>query len=145
MPIDYANYPATWLGEIRPRILAREGNCCKFCGIANGLLGWRVPSGRFITAQDWATQHIAAADEQAFARVLKRKPTPYRIVLTVAHLDHQLVDHGDANLAALCQRCHLNYDRRAVALRRRQARRYSKHKRQLLLFPLPEQPTLLAT
>lgn len=33
------------------------------------------------------------------------------VVLTVAHLDHMPENNDDANLAALCQRCHLNYDR----------------------------------
>lgn len=34
-----------------------------------------------------------------------------RVVLTVAHLDHDLIDHSDSNLLAMCQRCHLAYDR----------------------------------
>ena len=34
-----------------------------------------------------------------------------RIVLTTAHLDHTPENCSDDNLASLCQRCHLNYDR----------------------------------
>lgn len=34
MPINYKEYPENWT-EIRERILARENNCCKFCGIKN--------------------------------------------------------------------------------------------------------------
>lgn len=41
-------------------------------------------------------------------------PEPFagasRIVLTVAHLDHDPTNNNLANLAALCQRCHLKYD-----------------------------------
>lgn len=33
------------------------------------------------------------------------------VVLTVAHLHEPIEDVRDENLAALCQRCHLNYDR----------------------------------
>ena len=33
-----------------------------------------------------------------------------RIVLTVAHLDHQPENCSDSNLKAMCQRCHLRYD-----------------------------------
>jgi hypothetical protein len=33
------------------------------------------------------------------------------IVLTTAHLNHQPEDCGDDNLRAMCQRCHLRYDR----------------------------------
>jgi hypothetical protein len=34
-----------------------------------------------------------------------------RIVLTVAHLDHNPRHNQDENRAALCQWCHLNYDK----------------------------------
>ncbi len=34
-----------------------------------------------------------------------------RIVLTVAHLNHQAGDDRDENLKALCQWCHLNFDK----------------------------------
>lgn len=33
------------------------------------------------------------------------------VVLTVAHLNHTPEDCRDENLAAMCQRCHLAYDR----------------------------------
>ena len=41
------------------------------------------------------------------------KPNPVtgsKVVLTVAHLDHNPQNCADENLKALCQRCHLNYD-----------------------------------
>lgn len=44
-----------------------------------------------------------------------------RIVLTIAHLDHQPENCADDNLRAWCQRCHLAYDAQhhaATALRR---------------------------
>jgi len=34
-----------------------------------------------------------------------------RVVLTIAHLNHVAGDDRDENLRALCQWCHLNYDR----------------------------------
>jgi 5-methylcytosine-specific restriction endonuclease McrA len=43
------------------------------------------------------------------------KPHPItgsKVVLTVAHLDQMPENNEDSNLAALCQRCHLNYDRK---------------------------------
>lgn len=48
------------------------------------------------------------------------------VVLTVAHLDNTPENCDDDNLAALCQRCHLNYDRPihvANAARTRRARK----------------------
>jgi len=42
------------------------------------------------------------------------KPAQYakgRVILTVAHLNHDEVDCRPENLKAMCQRCHLRYDR----------------------------------
>jgi 5-methylcytosine-specific restriction endonuclease McrA len=36
--------------------------------------------------------------------------TGSRVVLTVAHLDHDTTNNRRENLRALCQRCHLRYD-----------------------------------
>lgn len=48
-----------------------------------------------------------------------------KVVLTVAHLDHQPENCDPANLAALCQRCHNRYDaptrRQGIKLRAREA------------------------
>jgi hypothetical protein len=49
--------------------------------------------------------------------------TGSRVVLTVAHLNHTKMDCTVGNLAALCQRCHLNHDRpRHIANRKRNRR-----------------------
>lgn len=55
-----------------------------------------------------------------------------RVVLTVAHLDHDETNWNvkDERLAALCQRCHIQYDALEKA-RRRRAKRYQK-----TLFPI---------
>jgi hypothetical protein len=50
--------------------------------------------------------------------------TGSRVVLTVAHLDHTPEHSDDANLRAMCQGCHLHYDRdhhRQTAAATRQA------------------------
>ena len=90
MPIDYSKYPPNWRSEIRPRILARAGNCCEFCGVPNGGMGRRLKDGT------WELSPFG----------------PTRIVLTIAHLDHDPENHEvkDDRLAALCQYCHLRYD-----------------------------------
>lgn len=36
--------------------------------------------------------------------------TGSRVILTVAHLDHQPENNDPANLRAMCQRCHNRYD-----------------------------------
>lgn len=96
MPIDYKNYPADWKTVIRPRILHREGHCCKWCGVLNKS---DLPR-KCCTKPDY--------DERQKCRTCgKRRP---RVVLTIAHLDHNPKNNDDDNLAALCQRCHLAYD-----------------------------------
>jgi hypothetical protein len=36
---------------------------------------------------------------------------PVNVCLTIAHLDHNPENNSDENLRALCQWCHLDYDR----------------------------------
>lgn len=79
MPCDYSKYPANWKTEIRPAILKRDCDKCKFCGVAN------------------------------YSPAMRGNKT-IRIVLTIAHLDHDTNNNHYDNLAALCQRCHLRYD-----------------------------------
>lgn len=41
----------------------------------------------------------------------RRHPdTGSKVVLTVAHMDHNPANNDPANLRALCQRCHLDWD-----------------------------------
>jgi 5-methylcytosine-specific restriction endonuclease McrA len=42
---------------------------------------------------------------------IERSGNRTRIVLTIAHLDHTPENCAPENLRALCQRCHLDYDR----------------------------------
>ncbi len=89
MPIDYKRYPPDWT-QISLRIRTeRAQNRCEWCQAVNG-----QPHPR----------------------------TGSRVVLTVAHLGtpfadgrsgdkHDKADVREENLAALCQSCHLNYDR----------------------------------
>lgn len=45
------------------------------------------------------------------------------VVLTIAHLDHTPEHNDDENLRAMCQGCHLHYDREHHAQTRRETRR----------------------
>ena len=105
-PCDYKLYPKDW-PQIRARILERDGHKCKDCGVPNYARGMRHPkTGEWVDAGQlqeypWAIE----PDEHSrnFRPLVK-------IVLTVAHLDHDLSHNTDDNLAALCQRCHLKHD-----------------------------------
>jgi hypothetical protein len=71
------------------------------------------------------------------------KPHPEtgsKVVLTCAHLDHDPANCADSNLRALCQRCHLRYDRplhTANAARTRRRRRIEAGQLELLQEELP--------
>ena len=78
MPIDYSKYPADWKTRIRPEILKRAGNRCEKCGVENGVFGYRDRAGVFHRSEGLQ----AEADKRIF-----------RIVLTVAHLNHDRTDN----------------------------------------------------
>ncbi len=131
MPIraeNKARYPKDW-AEISARIRARAKNKCEECGIENYKLGGRTPDGRFFEALPTVDNGLRLTwpqpGEMASCEGSKHKLRVIRIVLTVAHLDHQPENCADDNLKALCQRCHNRYDRAArvagVKARRRQA------------------------
>jgi len=48
--------------------------------------------------------------------------TGSKVVLTVAHLDHNPQNNREENLKAMCQRCHLRYDSEHHAKTRRATR-----------------------
>lgn len=60
--------------------------------------------------------------------------TGSKVVLTIAHLDHTPENSDPDNLRALCQRCHLNYDRHLHAAN---AARTRETKRTKNMNPLP--------
>ena len=57
-----------------------------------------------------------------------------KVVLTVAHLNHVPEDVRDENLKAMCQACHLSYDRHHHAKNARETRRRRRHAETLDLF-----------
>lgn len=64
---------------------------------------------------------------------LNNEPHPTtgsKVILTVAHLDRDRTHNRFWNLAALCQRCHLNYDRKEHIRNRRYGKnhKYNNYK-----------------
>jgi len=108
-------YPANWKTVIRPRILARAQNKCERCGlpnhstiirslddgddylILNSLSIWETPDGTWVRMSEMPEEFEA-------------QPRTTKVVLTIAHLDHDITHNTDDNLQALCQRCHLLHD-----------------------------------
>ena len=90
-PSEKARYPKDWKA-ISLRIRARSGGQCECegeCGLHRVHPGPRRCTEFNGFKAEWAKG---------------------KVVLTVAHLDHQPENCADENLKAMCQRCHLRYD-----------------------------------
>lgn len=136
MPIDYKKYPANWKTEIRPSILERARNCCEICGVENymgiirgtygGVEVWEdinsnvylYPTGEFVGNIDESGCYIDYPDDRK----------GITIILTIAHLDHDITNNDPTNLKALCQKCHNRHDAKYRAQNRK------KNKNQLTFF-----------
>jgi hypothetical protein len=94
MPVDWGRYPADW-SDIRQTILVRARNHCEGSP--------RFPDCR---AQNGQPHPITGS----------------RVVLTIAHLDHDTMNNNPLNLRALCQRCHLTHDAKLHAVNRQRRR-----------------------
>ncbi|NUR80762.1 MAG: hypothetical protein HOQ21_10000 [Dermatophilaceae bacterium] len=94
-PENRARYPSNWpaISE-RIRLVRALGRCeCRGkCG--------RPPSS-----------HLAADGRCSNRQGEPAVGTGSKVVLTVAHLNHTPEDCRDSNLLAMCQGCHLHYDR----------------------------------
>ena len=107
MPIKKENasrYPKNWK-EISNRIRFERANeqceCLGECGLHNG----RRCEERHNEPAKWAKG---------------------KVVLTVAHLDHIPENVSDDNLKAMCNRCHLRYDKDHHSANSKETRRLKK-------------------
>ena len=130
MPIDYSRYPANWSKEIVPTVLARAGEQrdsggkvaveakCEWCQVKNHTWYHRLRNGVVAPCYDKNN----GKDGECW--YCQEGHESVRIVLTIAHLDHDADNHDVCThrLKALCQRCHNHYDapmRRARAFETR--------------------------
>jgi len=134
MPCNYKDYPANWK-EIRATALNRANHQCQFCGLPNHAVGYRDAAGRFVPNRgnihcdaSGRGQHpngtlLTHAEAKEFTDqyndcVIGQKRCDddgnhwIVIVLTMAHLDHDIQNNAPENLKALCQRCHIRHDAR---------------------------------
>ena len=118
-PEDRDRYPANWReisDSIRFDRAGGECECTGECGDTHPRGRCRAPHGeRIVRAKGrpsfWA--YAVGDEDQAI-----------KVILTVAHLDHTPENCEPENLRAMCQRCHLRYDRahHAASRRRRTTR-----------------------
>lgn len=100
LPENRARYPKNW-AEISKRIRFEraEGQCENLIAMRGSVEVFEIRC----TARHGEPHPI----------------TRSKVVLTVAHLDHTPENCDDENLKAMCQRCHLNYDKFHHAATRR--------------------------
>ena len=125
MPCDYKNYHPEWKTKIRPDILERDNHCCKFCGVTNNRIIHRRGKG----TGDWDYWPEGMQSEAWTLDGLKST----KIVLTIAHLDHDKTNNDYDNLAALCQKCHLGIDLKHHMFNARETRKKKKGLQELFL------------
>lgn len=107
MPIkDWSRYPPDWK-DISRQIKERSGNRCE-----------GSPKYPDCHAENGQPHPVTGS----------------RVVLTVAHLDHDPGHCDPENLRAWCQRCHTTYDARHHARTRQRTRSLKHHHRQPALF-----------
>ena len=102
-----AKYPKNWKEISEDIRFNRADGRCELCGAINYSYVNRI------------TRELCLHDED----------NAIRIVLTVAHLDHNPENCDYNNLKAMCQKCHNNYD----AGHRRQTRLKTKNENQMQL------------
>jgi len=124
MPIRKQDYPPDWK-EISLAARQRADWQCQWCGAPSNKIIHRGPGGGYVEVQRARTDETAEWEDTAtmsWKRLHFYELT--RIILTVAHLDRDRTNNDPANLAALCQRCHLNHDRAAQHIPNRKYGRY---------------------
>ena len=115
---EAARYPQDWKA-VSARVKLRSGGRCECegeCGLHRTNPGPRRCEERHGEKAIWANG---------------------RVVLTVAHLNHQPEDCTDDNLKAMCQRCHLRYDRAHHQRNAAHTRRAKKQNRELFSTEAP--------
>lgn len=138
MPVDWSKYSPFWK-SIRARILERDGNACKFCGVPNGatILRSVVDGSRYLVVNDDGIHSYPGGSPIRLSEIPEEfdaNPKYTVVVLTVAHLDHTTTNNADENLAALCQRCHLLHDTEQRVQHAAETRRAKYEERQPPLF-----------
>lgn len=114
MPVDYKLYHPKW--SLISRLIRRHraGNACEWCKAPNGQ---EIARGAGRHKGTYMLMNGLVFNNRTGELLGMERGSEYeagsfvKIILTVAHLDQDITNNRFANLAALCQRCHLNHDR----------------------------------
>ena len=117
MPCDYNKYHPEWKTKIRPDILERANNSCEICGLKNYTAIFRgvwnkQPVFQTINGDLFKEDgtFIMHNSEYEIIEGKNKNGKAIKVVLTIAHLDHDINNNNYSNLKALCQIHHLRHD-----------------------------------
>lgn len=144
MPINYKEYHPDWKAISKRIRTERAKNRCEWCSAPNKSFIYRWEDGTWESAHGVAVQYYKHDEDNVRNGYPEEWNNPFEIlrhmrdnacdgdkityiVLTVAHIDHDKTNNDDANLVALCQRCHLNHDRKQHAENRRNGRNWKRN------------------
>ncbi len=133
MPIkDKSLYPKNWTEISHSIRFGRAKGQCERCGRHHGITVLVCEDGEWIDPENGAVYDGETGEHLGYCRMSEWPDGKMvKTVLTCAHLDHDPANNDPANLAALCQRCHLRHDRQQHIQSARQTRRSRKAIRDL--------------
>ena len=130
------DYPPDWR-KISLAIRERAAHKCEWCDARNGVWIIRAPTPsefKHIMVNGIRVRKPFGDFDEVFPQNLSKEYYKsigaIKIILTVAHLDRDRSNNDPSNLAALCQRCHLNHDRAAQHIPGRKYGRYHDREQQ---------------
>jgi hypothetical protein len=135
MPIDYKTYHPKWSLISRLIRFVRANNRCEKCGVLNGSLINRGKDGAFTYAFKIQLDelHLLTTKHQYSKQQALSSLGLTKVVLTVAHIDHDKNNNRFWNLAAWCQKCHLSHDIKQHVANRKYGRDYKSNNHKLEL------------
>lgn len=131
-------YPKDWKA-IRSAIVERAGNACECTGQCGSehLDRCGAPNGALIIRE--ATDGAVYRLHHCGALCTVENCGSTKVILTVAHVDHDEGNNDHSNLLTLCQRCHLRLDAADNLARKRERRAAADGQKPLPLFAaMPE-------
>jgi hypothetical protein len=113
MPINRDKYPNNWEVISYQIRVERAKSLCEVCGIPDKIIVKRLEGQQWRNLSEYEQHEIQwqmNTHKLNYWQSLKKLKLT-RIVLTVAHWDHDEKNNTPENLKAVCQRCHLLHDR----------------------------------
>ncbi|KQT57656.1 MULTISPECIES: hypothetical protein [unclassified Aureimonas] len=117
-------YPIDWRELSHSVRFRRAKGTCERCGRPHGRIVCVLADGRWFDEERGQWRDGRGKRVRTNIGVPAELPEGFghrttKVVIACAHLNHDVADNAAANLAALCQRCHMIHDRPHHLARRR--------------------------